>query len=385
MKIIKLFLLLSFGLWADTKLDMPDIGSNTIHDVVKNGWGKADSNLKVLFEQKGTKFIENFVKLSEEPLKEQSDEEYLRENILSYSEPSIIEPEEYGLPPKVDEEKHLKLLKLTIKYDLKYMKHKRVFERDAYSYLMAYIKYLENNKEFTKAYDLYVKVLDRLVYIDKIVDKTMLNAIRKMVFNSIVKNALKESISHNYYTKQQIKQLDARLKMILMLNESYFEEIMLDEKRQSLAYMKIAVLEVEKFEEFIDNMGQEKVRNSEIFEDLDYVTLKKYFENKDIMQKVLYVFSKKIDEHLNKLRTIKNNDNYLKLEAKYKKTIEKRLEKFEKRIGKKNQYKLSQQEFIDYASDAMFGYSRSWKMGKSKMDYIKTINKNKKFIESLPN
>ena len=383
MKIIKLFLLLSFGLWADTKLDMPDIRSNIIDDVVKYGWEKADSNLKLLFEEKGTKFIENFLKDSKKSLKEQSDEEYLLENILSYSEPSGIEPEEYGLPLKVDEEKYLKYLKLTIKYDLKFMKYKRVFERDTYSYLMAYIKYLENKKEFTKVYDLYIKVLDRLVYIDKIVDKTMLNAIRKIVFNAIVKNALKESISHDYYTKQQIKQLDARLKMILMLSESYFEEIMLDEKRQSLAYMKIAVLEVENFEEFIDNMGQEKVRNSEIFEDLDYVTLKKYFENKDIMQKVLYVFSKKIDEHLNKLRTIKNNDDYLKLEDKYKKTIEKRLEKFEKRIGKKNKYKLSQQEFIDYASDAMFGYSRSWKIGKNKRDFIITIEKNKKFIELL--
>ena len=258
MKILKVFLLFSFVVWAEVKLDMPDIQSNVVKNVIEHGWKKADDDLKVLFQTKGTRFLETFNVLVNKSLKEQSDEEYLRENILSYSKPLSIEPEEYGLPPRVSEEKHLKLLKLTIKYDLKFMKYKRFFERDTYSYLMAYIKFLENKKEFKKAYDLYIRVLDRLVYIDKTVDKSMLNAIRKMVFNSIVKNALKESMSHNYYTKQQIEQLGTRLKMILMLNESYFEEMMLDEKRQSLAYMKIAVLEVENFEEFIDNMGQEK-------------------------------------------------------------------------------------------------------------------------------
>ena len=383
MKIIKLFLLLSFVLWADTKLDMPDIRSNIIDDVVKYGWEKADSNLKVLFEEKGSKFIENFIKLSKEPLKEKSDEEYLRENILSYSEPSGIEPEEYGLPPKVDEEKHLKLLKLTIKYDLKYMKHKRVFERDTYSYLMAYIKYLENNKEFTKAYDLYISVMSRLLYIDNTVDITVLNGIRKIVFNSIVVSAIKESASHKYYTKEQMDELVRHLKMILMLDERYWEQMMLEEKRVGLAYMKIAVIEVETFEEFVDGIEKEKLDDSEILKNLDYVTLKKYFEDKVVMEVALEIFSKKIDRYLLKLRNVKTHDDYLKLETENKKYIEVYFDEFDKKIGEKNKYKLSKQEFIDFASEIMHGYSRLWEMGKNKNDYIKTINKNKKFIELL--
>ena len=124
MKIFKVFLLFSFVVWAEVKLDMPDIQSNVVEDVIKHGWKKADDDLKVLFQTKGTRFLEAFNILVKKPLKEQSDEEYLRENILSYSKPSSIEPEEYGLPPRVGEEKHLKLLKLTIKYDLKFMKYK---------------------------------------------------------------------------------------------------------------------------------------------------------------------------------------------------------------------------------------------------------------------
>jgi hypothetical protein len=385
MKIIKLFLLFSFVLWADIKLDMPNIRSNTVDNVVKYGWKKVDNNLKVLFEEKGTNFIENFVKLSERPLKEQSDEEYLRKNILSYSVPSIIDPEEYGLPPKVDEEKHLKVLNLTIKYDLKYMKYKRIFERDTYNYLMAYIKLLENNKEFFKAYDLYIRVINRLFYIDNTLDITVLNGIRKIVFNSIVVNAVKESVAQKYYTKEQIDELARHLKMILMIDEHYWEQMMLEEKRVTLAYMKIAVIEVETFEEFIDGIEKEKLDDSEIFNNLDYSILKKYFEDKVVMEAALEIFSKKIDRYLLKLSDVKTHDDYLKLETEYKKYIEAYFEGFDKKIGENNKYKLSKQEFIDIASEVMYGYSKIWKMGKSKMDYVRTINENKKFIESLHN
>lgn len=314
MKLVKLFLLFSLVVWADVKLDMPNIKSSVVEDVIKHGWEKADDTLKLLFETKGEKFIDAFKLLAKTPLIEQSNEAYLRESILAYSEPLMIEPEEFGLPPKVTEDKYLKQLKLTIKYDLKYMKFKRVFERDTYSYLMAYIKFLENKKEFLKAYELYIDVIDRLFYIDKTVDITMLNGIRKIVFESIVVNALKESMSHNYYTKQQMKELSTRLQMVLMLNEDYWEQMMLEEKRTSLAYMKIAVIEVEDFEEFVDGIDKEKLNDSEIFKNLDYTILKKYFEDKTVMEIALTLFSKKIDTHLAKLRDVKNDKDYARLE-----------------------------------------------------------------------
>jgi len=354
MKIIKLFLLLSFGLWADVKLDMPNIKSSVVENVVKYGWKKADDRLKLLFETKGEKFVDDFKLLAKKPLIEQSDEEYLRESILAYSEPSMIEPEEFGLPPKVTEDKHLKLLKLTIKYDLKYMKFKRVFETDTYSYLMAYVKFLENKKEFLKAYKLYIDVIDRLSCVDKTVDITLLNGIHKIIFNSIVVNAVKESVSHNYYTKQQLNELSTRLQMVLMLNEDYWEQIMLEEKRVSLAYTKIAVIEVKTFEEFIDGIDKAKLNDSEIFKNLDYTILKKYFEDKTVMEMALTLFSKKIDAHLAKLRDVKNDKDYVRLENEYKQYIESYFDEFDKKIGENNKYKLSKKEFIDLASEAMY-------------------------------
>jgi hypothetical protein len=383
MKILKLFLLLILGLWADVQLDMPNIQSNVVNDVIKGGWEKADDDLRLLFSTKGSKFINDFYSLVEKPLKEQSDEAYLRESILAYSEPSMIEPEEFGLPPRVTEDKHLKLLKLTIKYDLKFMKYKRIFERDTYSYLMAYVKFLEDKKMFTQAYDLYMKVIDRLVYVDKTVDITMLNAIRKIVFNSIIINAFKESTSHKYYTDKQIAEISTRLRSILMLDEKYWEQVMLEEKRRSLAYIKIAVLEVENFEEFLEGVDQEKLAESNIFKDLDYVTLKKYFENKRVMRKSLDEFSKKIDSHLEALKKVKVEEDFLNLEKNYKKDIEIRTEKFEKKVGEGNKYKLSEKEFIDFASEIMYGYSRFWKKGRNKTDFIQIIEKNKIFLQAL--
>ena len=383
MKIVKLFLLLCLVVWADTKLNMPNIKSSVVENVVKYGWEKADDSLKLLFETKGEKFVDDFKLLAKKPLVEQSDEEYLRESILAYSEPSMIEPEEFGLPPRVTEDKYLKQLKLTIKYDLKYMKFKRVFERDTYSYLMAYVKFLENKREFLKAYALYIDVIDRLSYIDKTVDITMLNGIRKLVFESIAVNAVKESVSHNYYTKQQINELSTRLQMVLMLNEDYWEQIILEEKRVSLAYMKIAVIEVKTFEEFVDGIDKAKLNDSEIFKNLDYMILKKYFEDKTVMEMALTLFSKKIDAHLVKLRDVKNDKDYARLENEYKQYIESYFNDFDKKIGENNKYKLSKKEFIDLASEAMYGFSMSWEMGKSKGDFIETIQKNKKFIELL--
>ena len=120
-----------------------------------------------------------------------------------------------------------------------------------------------------------------------------------------------------------------------------------------------------------------------IFEDLDYETLKKYFEDKALMEKALSLFSKKTDEHLAKLRDVKHDDEYLKIEEEYKKYIEARIEIFEKKIGEGNHYKLSKKEFVDFAGEVMFGYSKSWEMGRNKFDYIKTIEQNKQFLELL--
>jgi len=39
MKIIKLLLLLTFGLWADFKLDVPnDVNVSQLENIVNNGW-----------------------------------------------------------------------------------------------------------------------------------------------------------------------------------------------------------------------------------------------------------------------------------------------------------------------------------------------------------
>ena len=90
MKIIKLFLLFVCILWANFKPDMPAIKSNVVDDVIKYGWEKADDNLKILFETKGIKFLNDFKTLAIKPLKEQSDDEYLREHILNFSQPSFM-------------------------------------------------------------------------------------------------------------------------------------------------------------------------------------------------------------------------------------------------------------------------------------------------------
>ena len=109
--------------------------------------------------------------------------------------------------------------------------------------------------------------MERLAYIDKTIVKNFINGIKKIVINQRLKNALKESVLHNYYTKTQKDILIARLNAILMLNESYWEEIMLEEKRVALAYMRIAVMDVKTFEDFLQRNNAEF--EEELFEDID--------------------------------------------------------------------------------------------------------------------
>ena len=292
-----------------------------------------------------------------------------------------MEPEEYGLPPKVTEKEHLKLLKLTIKYDLKFMKYKRFFDRDTYSYVMAYVKLLENRKEFSKAYNLYILVMNRLLYIDKTIDINMINGVYKIVFNEVLKNSLKESFAHKYYSKEQMSNLLNKLKVILMLNEDYWEQMMQEEKRQSLAYMRIAVIHVKTFEEFLQRHHAEYEK--EMFEDLDKKTLKKFFEDKEVMEKTLAVFENKINEVLDKLKLVKNYNEYLALDKQYKNEVLIYGEKLLKKIGKGNKYRFTKEEFTEVVGEAMFAYRKSWKIGKRKLDFLETLEQNKKFLKTL--
>lgn len=380
MKYIQLILVLLTLVYGETKLDIPPIKCNTVDNVIKGEWKMSDLKLQEFLIQNGDEFIKDFTILASTPLKEQSDAEYIRESVLSYSEYTggILGDTTF---PVMSEDKHLEMLKASIKHDLKYPKYKRLLEIDAYSYMFAYIKFLEDQKKFNDAYNLYIIVMERLAYIDKTVVKNFINGIKKIVINQRLKNALKESVLHNYYTKTQKDILIDRLKAILMLNESYWEEIMLEEKRVALAYMRIAVMDVKTFEDFLQRNNAEF--EEELFEDIDRNTLKKFFENKEIMNSALNVFATKIDEVLEKLKIINTQDNYLNMEEQCIKESKGYGDTLAKKVGEGNKYRFEKQEFIEAAGEMMFAYSRSCKMGKSKTDYIISITKNKEFIDSL--
>lgn len=381
-KLFTLFLFGTFLLYSGTKLDIfPKSSSSlvsTIDNVIKNGWCRANNELRGYFGENDLLFQKNLKQVMTTPLEEYSDEEYIRENILAYTN-SSIDFEEIGLPSRLTEEKHLEYLKSSIKYDLKWPKYKRFIDIYEYQYAFAYIKFLESKNRLSESYQLYMMIIARLRYIDDTLPKNTINGIKKIVTAATLKLSLRESLQHQYYSEKQKEALYGSLLSLFQLDEGYYNATLQEKKRVDLAYMRITVVDTEKFETFLENNHIEF--EEEIFKDFDKNTLQTYFEDKKLIEKALGLYSKKIDIAINDIQNLKTHNDYTRLDNKYKKEIAQSGENFHVKIGSEKKYHLSKKEFLEIAEWAMFAFGRFWSAGKVKRDYIKAIEENQKFLK----
>ena len=169
MKIIKLLLLLTFGLWADFKLDVPnDVNISQLENIVNNGWD--DSNLTL------NKWIVSNVERAMPEILEKIKKPVLKGKVTK----NIIDP-----MPKI------------------------FLYKDDYYLIFSYVKYLEYEGKINKALNIYVEALQGL---NSIKDKTMLS----MVFRMVIENVIIKSFDSKNYTEKEKKYFKNKLKTALI-------------------------------------------------------------------------------------------------------------------------------------------------------------------------
>jgi len=182
MKIIKLILLLTIGIWAEFKLDISNkIDISQLENIVKNGWNDSNDTLNYLIISNAEKVMPEILKRIKKPV-----------------------------------------LKGVVTKDDSFPMPRILLNRDDYYFILSYCKYLEFSKNIEGALNLYLKSLKGL---NSIVDKSMLSAIFHLSIEKLIVLSLKEN-------QKYLKNLDkASLKKELILNTNILKDVLETERK----------------------------------------------------------------------------------------------------------------------------------------------------------
>jgi len=180
MKIIKLLLLLTFGLWADFKLDVPnDVNVSQLENIVNNGWN--DSNLTL------NKWVV-------------SNAQRVMPEILEKIKKPILEVESTD--------------------DNLFPTPKLLLGKDDVLLIVAYTKYLERYNKLEEAMKINIKILKGL---NNIKDKSMLSLMVRMVFENTVVDSVEQYIDNLDIGKMKSKKLYENINTLLaQTSEGFF-------------------------------------------------------------------------------------------------------------------------------------------------------------------
>ncbi|HIP28498.1 MAG TPA: hypothetical protein EYG82_04920 [Sulfurovum sp.] len=180
MKIIKLLLLLTFGLWADFKLDIPnDVNVSKLENIVKNGWD--DSNVT------------------------------LNNWIISNAE---------RVMPEILEKIKKPILKVEPTNDNLFSTPKLLLGKDDILLIVAYTKYLEKYNKQEESMKINVEILKGLNTAE---DKYMLSIIIRIVFEGIVVDGIEQYIHSSDITKLKNRKSYENINMLLtQTSEGFF-------------------------------------------------------------------------------------------------------------------------------------------------------------------
>lgn len=191
MKIIKIFLLLSFGLWAEFKLEIPNtVDVSKLEDILKNGWNDSNKTLNDFIIKNGKKVFPEVLSLMKNPI----------EKIESTSEAP------YPIP-------------------------KLLLFRDDYVFIFSYLKYLEKKNDFDHVLSIYKTALTGVDNAED--DETLFSLVTRIVFNQITLNALKDFLHSKTLKSIQKNELKVILSRSPMLIEDYFFKYLEYEKEVS--------------------------------------------------------------------------------------------------------------------------------------------------------
>jgi len=181
MKIIKLILLLTIGIWAEFKLDISNkIDISQLENIVKNGWNDSNKTLNDLIVSHSEKVMPEILKRIKKPV---------LKGIVTRKDPFPI--------PKL------------------------LLNKCDYLHLFAYCRYLEYHQKYDESLNLHIKCLEGL----KNVDESMLSAIFHLSIEKLIVLSLKEN-------QKYLKNLDkASLKKELILNTNILKDALETERK----------------------------------------------------------------------------------------------------------------------------------------------------------
>lgn len=391
MKIIKLFLLLSLILWADTLPKTPQcIEYKTIKNVITKGWEYSDENLSKWVSKDGENFLLDFQKVIKKPLILLTDEEYLKKQMESYeTTKKILQDTGYSIRSKANYKKRQIHL---IKHGIYYGNYTNRVDSETYRYALIMIKYLENQQRYLESSKLYISLLERLINDIAIHDKSFIETAVWGHKEEELFLSLRSSLKNDKYTKEQRKEFSKYLSKLLPINQSMFIDIMQNERKFVLSYMYMEFIENQSFQDFV------KYDNKSIQEAVKYVNnemMKRYFEDKALMQKLLDTYKKKHDLIFNKLLNMESKkalDSYIKnmpsfsdllsYSAMARLFVMKALDKIGlPSFAKVFQYEFNEDEFVEVVSQFFITSGKPWVLGKYKFEWAEKVKQNEELLK----
>lgn len=202
MKIIRLFFLLTFGLLAEFKFDVPkELEDKQLQYIIENGWNDKNTTFTQLIIQYGNKIMPDILQVMKKPLVEVNS---------TIDNPAPM--------PKF----------LLIRPD--------------YMHILSYAKYLEQHKKTEKSLYIHLTALQGL---NTIKDSSIPTTIYRIIIESVVVHSLEQSIKARKFTHSQIKEIKNKLSEYLLQDKKIFldtfqYEIELSDRilRNNLQYTK---------------------------------------------------------------------------------------------------------------------------------------------------
>lgn len=325
MKIIKLFLLITLGLYAEFNLDIPnDIKTSLLKKIIENGWDNSNKTLNKFIVKHGKRVIPEALQKIKKPL--------LR-----------VEPcqkDKFPVP-------------------------KILLGTDDYLFVLAYVKYLEHNGETETALNMYIEILKGL---NNTEDKSMLNIILQSAIQEVTVIGLNDALRKNIFSESMRKRLKSEIKDLMTLDTKSFFIALKGEKEFILKAHKASIEDDEDTTEEYEKLMLEVEKHLNLYVDLYFGKM-----HTAMMQKTpqaLEKFEVYMDKEREEFSSMKNRVLFFLCNAKVK------VRNF-LMFGNENYGFVS--KFMGQAL-ALVGIPR---VKSTYLDYLEIIENNKKFLNSL--
>lgn len=328
MKIIKLFLLLSLGLWAEFKLDIPnEINCEQVQYIVANGWNDKNETLNTFIIKYGETVLPEAMQRIKKP--------------LIYAEPSKNDI----LPtPEI------------------------LLGRDDYFFILAYVKHLESEGDLDVALNTYIEILKGLNNTD---DDSLLNLILHLTIEEMTITGLNESLNKNIFSQHMKTKLKNEINDFLILDT---KDILIAIEGEKESILKAIAISLATETSAKDISYEYKKYTSEIHEHWKKYTILYFDRMKTVMEQEspdpLKEFELFIDREKEERDSLKNKILFLLSSSK----------------AKIKNFLLIGNESYGFASQDLgqsLALSSLPNMVPFYVDYLELIRKNEKLLSSL--